>query len=78
MEVFLINFSKGHMHWGWEASGCHGNGLGQSKMAALSASAAQLSGPCGCGKRDIKSWRESFFPPPSEKGSRAWAKRELA
>lgn len=25
------------MQWGWEVPGCHGNGLGLSKMAALSA-----------------------------------------
>lgn len=57
------------MQWGWEAPGCHGNGLGLSKMAALSAWVPSCLA-CGGGKRDIKGWGERFTPLPEE-GNRA-------
>lgn len=63
------------MHRDWEAPSCYGNGLGLSKMAALSAwMPSRLAGGVGGGRRDIKGWRVHFTSPPPEKGSRTWAK----
>lgn len=55
------------MQWGWEAPSCYGNGLGLSKMAALSAwMPSCLAG--GAGGEGTSKAEGKFHPTLPEKG----------